>query len=54
MVLQQNARRTAASLLPPLTHLPPSMVIPGKSTVQAVSSGKAQGEAVQDQKVGEE
>jgi hypothetical protein len=29
MVLQQNARVTAASLLPPLSHLPPTMVLPG-------------------------
>ncbi|OCF58287.1 chorismate synthase [Kwoniella mangroviensis CBS 10435] len=53
MVLQQNARKSAASLLPPLTHLPPTMVLPGKSTVQAVVNGKDVGE-VQNQKVGEE
>lgn len=29
MLLQQNARVTAASLLPPLTHLPQTMVLPG-------------------------
>ena len=29
MLLQQNARVTAASLLPPLSHLPPTMVLPG-------------------------
>ncbi|KAK6906960.1 chorismate synthase [Kwoniella mangroviensis CBS 8507] len=53
MVLQQSARKSAASLLPPLTHLPPTMVLPGKSTVQAVVNGKDVGE-VQNQKVGEE
>ncbi|WWC98923.1 chorismate synthase [Kwoniella sp. B9012] len=53
MVLQQNARKSAASLLPALTHLPPTMVLPGKSTVQAVVNGKDVGE-VQNQKVGEE
>lgn len=29
MLLQQNARVTAASLLPALAHLPPTMVLPG-------------------------
>jgi hypothetical protein len=29
MLLQQNARVTAAALLPPLSHLPPTMVLPG-------------------------
>lgn len=29
MLLQQNARVTAACLLPPLTHLPQTMVLPG-------------------------
>ncbi|WWC60008.1 chorismate synthase [Kwoniella dejecticola CBS 10117] len=53
MVLQQNARKATASLLPPLTHLPPTMVLPGKSTVQAVVNGKDVGE-VQNQKPGEE
>jgi chorismate synthase len=33
-VLIQNARRTAASLLAPLQHLPPSMVMPPKKVVQ--------------------
>ncbi|WRT65472.1 chorismate synthase [Kwoniella shivajii] len=53
MVLQQHARKSVASLLPPLTHLPPTMVLPGKSTVQAVVNGEDVG-AVQSQKVGEE
>lgn len=53
MVLQQNARLTAASLLPDLTHLPPTMVLPGKSTFQKVKEGQSVGE-VQNQKVGEE
>ncbi|WVW79776.1 chorismate synthase [Kwoniella bestiolae CBS 10118] len=53
MVLQQNARKSTASLLPALTHLPPTMVLPGKSTVQAVVNGKDVGE-VQNQKIGEE
>jgi len=54
MVLQQNARVTAASLLPALTHLPPTMVLPGKGTVQMVVNGDANGEMVQGQKSGEE
>ncbi len=54
MVLQQNARVTAASLLPKLTHLPPTMVIPAKGTVQKVVNGDANGEKVQGQKTGEE
>jgi len=32
-VLIQNARQTAASLLPPLTHLPPAMAMPSKKAV---------------------
>jgi hypothetical protein len=42
-VLQQNARTAAAALLPPLTHLPPTMVIPGKKTVQAIVKGEKVG-----------
>ncbi|WVQ94461.1 chorismate synthase [Kwoniella sp. CBS 9459] len=53
MVLQQNARNAAASLLAPLTHLPPTMVLPGKSTVRAVVNGEEVAE-VQGQKPGEE
>ncbi|KIR96391.1 chorismate synthase [Cryptococcus deuterogattii 2001/935-1] len=53
MVLQQNARLTAASLLPDLTHLPPTMVLPGKGTIQKIKEGQSVGE-VQNQKVGEE
>lgn len=53
MVLQQNARLTAASLLPDVTHLPPTMVLPGKNTVQRIKEGQIAGE-VQNQKVGEE
>lgn len=53
MVLQQNARSAAAALLPPLTHLPPTMVLPGKETVQKVLNGK-QDAVVQNQKSGEE
>lgn len=52
-VLQQNARTHAASLLPPLTHLPPTMVLPGKDAVKAVLKGETIGE-VQNQKTGEE
>ena len=54
MLMQQNARVTAASLLPPLTHLPPTMVIPGKSTVQKIAKGEMDGELVQDNKPGDE
>jgi len=32
-LLIQNARKTAASLLPPITTLPPTMVMPAKSSV---------------------
>lgn len=32
-VLQQNARHTAASLLPALTHLPPTMAMPSQKAV---------------------
>ncbi|WWD16749.1 chorismate synthase [Kwoniella shandongensis] len=53
MVLQQNARQAAAALLPPLTHLPPTMVLPGKATVDKVIHGESVGE-VQGQKTGEE
>jgi hypothetical protein len=42
-VLQQNARTAAAALLPPLTHLPPTMVIPGKKTVEAIAKGEKVG-----------
>jgi chorismate synthase len=52
-VLQQNARTHAASLLPPLTHLPPTMVLPGKDVVQKVAAGQKL-ETVQSQKPGEE
>ena len=54
MVLQQNARVTAAALLPSLSHLPPSMVIPAKKTVQKIINGDAELEQVQGQKMGEE
>jgi chorismate synthase len=54
MLLQQNARRAAAALLPALTHLPPTMVLPGNATVLAVANGNPGGEAVQDQKPGDE
>ena len=54
MVLQQNARVTAASLLPALKHLPPTMVLPGKGTVRKVVNGDANGAVVQGQKTGEE
>ncbi|KAK8861348.1 chorismate synthase [Kwoniella newhampshirensis] len=53
MVMQQNARAAAAALLPPLTHLPPTMVLPGKATVDKVVHGESVGE-VQGQKAGEE
>lgn len=33
-VLIQNARKTAASLLPPLTHLPPTMALPSKEKLE--------------------
>ncbi|RXK41448.1 chorismate synthase [Tremella mesenterica] len=49
MLLQQNARQAAAALLPPLTHLPLTMVLPGKGVVN-----DAAGEKVQDNKVGDE
>lgn len=42
-VLAQNARTAAAALLPPLTHLPPTMVIPGKKTVEAIERGETVG-----------
>ncbi|KAK4684828.1 chorismate synthase, partial [Tremellales sp. Uapishka_1] len=54
MVLQQNARVAAASLLPALTHLPPTMVLPGKKTVQDILSGNVDDLQVQGQKAGEE
>jgi chorismate synthase len=54
MLLQQNARKSAASLLPPLTHLPPTMTLPGKKTVEQVLNGQSAGETVQNNKTGEE
>ncbi|ORY29563.1 chorismate synthase [Naematelia encephala] len=54
MVLQQNARTASASLLAPVTHLPPTMVLPGKDTVTKVVNGDAQGEVVQNNKSGDE
>lgn len=38
-VLQQNARKAAASLLAPLTHLPPTMVIPKSKTIKQILEG---------------
>lgn len=52
--MQQNARTTAASLLPALTHLPPSMVMPPKDVVDKVVSGQGLDEKVQNNKTGEE
>jgi len=54
MLMQQNARTTAAALLPPLTHLPPTMVLPGKEVVDKVVNGQGLGEKVQNNKTGEE
>jgi chorismate synthase len=54
MVLIQNSRKTAAALLPPLTHLPPTMVLPGKGYVQKVANGEISGEVVQNNKSGDE
>jgi chorismate synthase len=54
MLMQQNARTTAASLLPALTHLPPTMVLPGKKTVEKVLNGEMSGEQVQNNKSGDE
>ena len=51
--MQQNARKTAASLLPPLTHLPPTMVLPGKAQVEQVLKGNS-AEQVQNNKSGDE
>lgn len=34
-LLIQNSRKTAASLLPTITSLPPTMVMPGKAGVAA-------------------
>ncbi|KAG8828883.1 hypothetical protein FRC19_000271 [Serendipita sp. 401] len=36
-ILIQNARRAAANLLPPLDHLPPSMVLPSKRVLQKLA-----------------
>jgi len=54
MLMQQNARTTAASLLPRLTHLPPTMVLPGKDTVQKAANGDSQGEKVLNNISGDE
>lgn len=53
-VLQQNARMSSAQLLAPLMHLPPTMVLPGKRTVQKVLNGETEGIAVQNNKSGDE
>jgi chorismate synthase len=53
MVMQQNARSAAAALLPRLTHLPPTMVLPGKDTVEKIRRGEEVVQ-VQNQKSGEE
>ncbi|WVR04023.1 chorismate synthase [Kwoniella sp. DSM 27419] len=52
-LLQQNARTAAAALLPAPTHLPPTMVLPGKKTVEKVVNGEQIAE-VQSNKLGEE
>jgi len=52
-VLQQNARSAAASLLAPLTHLPPTMSLPGKQTVEKVLAGQS-GILSEENKVGDE
>ncbi len=52
--MQQNARMASAQLLAPLTHLPPTMVLPGKATVQKVLNGDSEGVAVQNNKTGDE
>ena len=54
MILQQNARVSAASLLPKLSHLPPSMILPGQETVRKIANGDEKGDMVQSQKSGEE
>jgi len=54
MVLIQNSRKAAASLLPALTHLPPTMVLPGKGFVKKVANGGDAGETVQSNVVGDE
>lgn len=54
MLLQQNARTAAAALLPPLTHLPPTMVLPGTNVVDSVVNGNGLGEQVQNNKSGDE
>ncbi|GHJ85584.1 hypothetical protein NliqN6_1986 [Naganishia liquefaciens] len=38
-VLQQNARMASAALLAPLTHLPPTMIIPKSKTVKQILKG---------------
>ncbi|KAJ9102236.1 hypothetical protein QFC19_004780 [Naganishia cerealis] len=38
-VLQQNSRAASAALLAPLTHLPPTMVIPSSKTVKQILEG---------------
>lgn len=53
-VLQQQARQSAAALLAPLTHLPPTMVIPGKKTVNDVEKGKTTGVNIENNIIGEE
>lgn len=46
---------TAASRLAPLTHLPPTMVLPGKKQVQKVLNGEVDVvEKPANSKVGEE
>lgn len=47
-VMAQNARMASAALLAPLTHLPPTMVLPGKK------GKKEEGVKVQDNTVGDE
>jgi chorismate synthase len=39
MYMIQNSRQTAAAQLPALTHLPPTMVLPGKGFVPKVANG---------------
>lgn len=53
MLMQQSARKSLASLLPPLTHLPPTMVLPGKKTVEKVLNGDLDGQ-IQNNKTGDE
>jgi chorismate synthase len=53
MLMQQNARLMTASRLPALTHLPPTMTLPGKDTVEKILHGDSVGQ-VQNNKSGDE